>query len=44
MKVESKLGREGFWCSTEAILLAALFEGNEELFSNGTTEDLPGHC
>ncbi len=43
MEVEAELGSEGFGVGAEIVVVAALFEGDEELIGNGTAEDLPGH-
>ena len=43
MEMEAELGGEGFGVGAKAIVVAALFERDQELIGNGATEDLPGH-
>ena len=43
MEVEAELGGEGFGIGAKAIVVAALFEGDQELIGNGATEGLPSH-
>lgn len=43
VQVQPELGGEGFWVGTQTVLVAALFEGDQELIGDRTAEDLPGH-
>jgi hypothetical protein len=41
MQMEAELSGEGFGVDAEVVVVAALFEGDEDLVSNGAAEDLP---